>query len=492
MTTAIVQMMLGYIKILEKNKNGIGSGKLRFDDFVLLITGCICPDKEQPYLLVNDTETRYKQYIDSIRFYIENTNISKIVFCENSNFLGFENKKIEKLAAEKNKTFEWLTFQGDNLYVRNKGKGYGEGEIIKFALKQSRILLSANSFAKVTGRLKIRNIDKIITSLKLNDNYFNSDIYSYKGIDTRFYYCQKEFYEKYLENLYVDCNDSDGVSLEKLFYSSIIRKKKIKNIPFYPIFVGISAGNGNIYSEKTNGKLKVVNMLCRLNIYNFSYQVYGVTAIMKKILLLVMPEIIKTKIKRIIWRKNNKHNFTQMVNGFKGSIVKVGKNSYGQLNVLSLSDKSYLNIGNYVSIAPNVWFLLDTEHYTNHISTYPFKVKLLKEKTEAFSKGNITIDDDVWIGFGATIISGTHIGQGAVVAAGAVVTRDVPPYAIVGGVPAKVIKYRFAPDMIKKMMNIEYSRLDKVTIENNLDALYNELIDMEQLEWMPLHNRQSE
>ena len=100
-------------------------------------------------------------------------------------------------------------------------------------------------------------------------------------------------------------------------------------------------------------------------------------------------------------------------------------------------------IGNYISIAQNVHFLLDVEHFANHISTYPFKVKLLhSQKSESFSKGDIIIDDDVWIGYGATILSGVRIGQGAVVATGAVVTSDVPPYAIVGGVPAKVIKYR--------------------------------------------------
>ena len=59
--------------------------------------------------------------------------------------------------------------------------------------------------------------------------------------------------------------------------------------------------------------------------------------------------------------------------------------------------------------------------------------EVLGENSEAMSKGDITVDNDVWIGYGATIMSGVHIGQGAIVAAGAVVTKDVPPYAIVGG-----------------------------------------------------------
>ena len=101
------------------------------------------------------------------------------------------------------------------------------------------------------------------------------------------------------------------------------------------------------------------------------------------------------------------------------------------------------------------------------------------------SKGDITVDNDVWIGYGATIMSGVHIGQGAIVAAGAVVTKDVPPYAIVGGVPAKVIKYRFEPELIKELLKIDYSKLTKEKVEKHIDDLYAELKDKRQLDWMP-------
>lgn len=187
------------------------------------------------------------------------------------------------------------------------------------------------------------------------------------------------------------------------------------------------------------------------------------------------------------WRKRNAHNFTQTGNEFDFEQVKVGKGSYGELNVLSFTDKSSLRIGNFVSIAPQVWFLIGAEHYTNHISTFPFKAKfLMTEKMEAFSKGDgICVDDDVWIGLGAIILSGVHIGQGAVVAAGAVVTKDVPPYAIVGGAPAKVIRYRFAPELIKELLKIDYSRLDRDMVQEHLEELYMDLVDEKQLEWLP-------
>ena len=147
-----------------------------------------------------------------------------------------------------------------------------------------------------------------------------------------------------------------------------------------------------------------------------------------------------------------------------------------------------LKIGNYCSIATNVMFLLDADHYTNHVSSFPFKVKVLGEKFEGVSKGNIIVDDDVWIGYGATILSGVHIGQGAIVAAGAVVSRDVPPYAIVGGVPAKVLKYRFAEDVIEYMLTLDYSKVDEHMIKEHIDDFYKGISDMKLNELMKLYS----
>lgn len=186
------------------------------------------------------------------------------------------------------------------------------------------------------------------------------------------------------------------------------------------------------------------------------------------------------------WRERNAHNGTELETACDFHAVSVGKSSYGKLNVVSFAGKHKLHIGNYVSIAEKVTFLLDVEHYIDRISTYPFQVKILQTTNcEAFGKGDIVIDDDSWIGYGATVMSGVRIGQGAVVAAGSVVTKDVPPYAIVGGVPAKVIKYRFEPEMIEELMKIDYSKLDKDMIQSHVDDLYQKLENKEQLAWLP-------
>lgn len=187
------------------------------------------------------------------------------------------------------------------------------------------------------------------------------------------------------------------------------------------------------------------------------------------------------------WRAKNNHNFTTIGSRiFDFDCVEVGKGSYGELNVIQFEKHNgFLKIGNYCSIAPEVVFLLDGEHRYDTLTSYPFKARFFNESGDAQSKGCITLGDDVWIGYSAIIISGVHIGQGAVVAAGAVVTKDVPPYAIVGGVPAKVIKYRFEPKLIEELLKIDYNKLTKEVVEAHVDELYIELTDEKQLDWMP-------
>lgn len=195
---------------------------------------------------------------------------------------------------------------------------------------------------------------------------------------------------------------------------------------------------------------------------------------------------IKLDILNYKWHKLNPDNSTTIGKYIDLNTIQVGKASYGKINAISYLQYSKLIIGCYVSIAENVTFLLDAEHRTDTISSYPFKVKILGfQNQEAFGKGDIIVDDDVWIGFGSTILSGVHIGQGAVVAAGAVVTKDIPPYAIVGGTPAQILKYRFSEEQIKKLLLIDYRFIDDELIFNHVNDLYDSNMKIEECLWLP-------
>lgn len=199
--------------------------------------------------------------------------------------------------------------------------------------------------------------------------------------------------------------------------------------------------------------------------------------------------MLKKKIQLIFlrkkWRKLNPHNSTIAKNHYNQAMVKVGNRTYGELTVYTHNNCNKLIIGNYCSIGPNVQFVLSADHRIDTISSFPYNVKIMGKRNEGISKGDIIIADDVWVGAGAIILSGVHIGQGAVVAAGAVITKDVPPYAIVGGVPAKVIKYRFSDDLIAELLKVDYSQLDNKTILDHIDNLYQKLESVEQLQWLP-------
>jgi len=175
------------------------------------------------------------------------------------------------------------------------------------------------------------------------------------------------------------------------------------------------------------------------------------------------------------WRKLNKHNHTHARNIFPLELVSVGKYSYGPINIMTWgAENEKLTVGNFVSIAEDVLFILGGNHNINTFSTYPFKVMLLGAEREAWSKGPTVVEDDVWIGARATILSGVRIGRGAIVGAGSVVAKDVPPYAIVVGNPARVIRYRFDQDKINMLLNINFEKIDEKFVRENIDLLYDE------------------
>jgi len=171
------------------------------------------------------------------------------------------------------------------------------------------------------------------------------------------------------------------------------------------------------------------------------------------------------------WRRRNSNNYTTVGNLFPYDKVTVGDKTYGTLNINTYgNEKEYLKIGSYCSIAGNVKFLLGGEHGYTNLSTYPFRKYINKVDEVTQTRGPIIINDDVWIGENTIILSGVEIGQGAVIGAGSIVTKDVPPYAIFIGNSVK--KYRFSNLVIEKLINFRFSILEDDLIKKNINLLY--------------------
>ena len=125
-----------------------------------------------------------------------------------------------------------------------------------------------------------------------------------------------------------------------------------------------------------------------------------------------------------------------------------------------------IQIGTHCSIGRNCTFIL-AHHRYNRVSTSPSPFSISSHglgNTSSYSKGDIIIKNDVWIGTNCTILDGLTIGNGAVIAAGAVVVKSVPPYAIVGGNPAKIIRYRFSEEIVKQLEELQFWELDEKDI----------------------------
>lgn len=204
---------------------------------------------------------------------------------------------------------------------------------------------------------------------------------------------------------------------------------------------------------------------------------------MKKYFGRIINFIKKKRFKKY-WRKQNKHNFTSIglifnmdyIDFVKKGGVKVGKNTYGILDIgYTGNSKEKIIIGNNCSIAGGTKFLLGGEHNYHCITTYPYASRIFKKETEVLSKGPIIVDDEVWIGEDTLVLSGVHIGKGAVIASRSVVTKDIPPYAIAAGCPAQIIKYRFSKEIIEKIINLDLS--DEKITEEKIKYLYENLTE---------------
>ena len=163
------------------------------------------------------------------------------------------------------------------------------------------------------------------------------------------------------------------------------------------------------------------------------------------------------------------------------SRIKIGRFTYGTPKFHLWADAELVEIGAFCSIAEDTAIFGGGEHNTDWVTTFPLRIALgdaaaYKDGHPA-SKGPTRIGNDVWIGYGTTILSGVTIGDGAVIGAGALVASDVPPYAMVAGNPAKTVKLRFSELQIEALLRIQWWNWAIEEIRKSLPLLCSARID---------------
>ncbi len=187
-----------------------------------------------------------------------------------------------------------------------------------------------------------------------------------------------------------------------------------------------------------------------------------------------------TRLKSLFFNKQPSSFFTKDV--ITGKNFRIGEYTYGKPNILYHESGASLVIGKFCSIAENTTIFLGGNHRTDWVSTYPFREIFTREQSlnsingHPSTNGDVVIQNDVWIGRNVTILSGVNIGNGAVIGTGSLVTKDIGPYEIWGGNPAKLIRKRFDEEVIKSLLEIKWWDWSYRKIITNVPYLCNDNI----------------
>lgn len=156
--------------------------------------------------------------------------------------------------------------------------------------------------------------------------------------------------------------------------------------------------------------------------------------------------------------------------------ISIGEYTYGVSNqtVFLVRANDRVTIGKYCSFAPGVRIFPSGEHNFKLASTFPFYANMMNKGVDrdTYSKGEIVIGNDVWVGANVLILSGVRVGDGAVLAAGSIVVNNVEPYAIVSGVPATTLQYRFKSEIIQDLLQIKWWDWGEAAVKERVEDFY--------------------
>ena len=216
---------------------------------ILLLTASVDPAASKtPFTHLLDPKLRLEEYLNNIKKIIEVGVFDKIVFCENTNY-NYDYSEIVKFAKSKNVELEPLIFEGNYEKIGKQGKGYGEGEIIKYAIMNSRLLTTDSVFYKLTGRIFVRNKASIVRKNKQKEIIFIKAQRKVRIVDARFFKSSVVFFKQHLMDEFVHVNDPAKHYLEMVYFEKLKSIDGISRFNEFPYFAGISGSTGKKYDQ---------------------------------------------------------------------------------------------------------------------------------------------------------------------------------------------------------------------------------------------------
>lgn len=336
------------------------------------------------------------------------------------------------------------------------------------------------SYLEIGVRVPADNFDKIVVRLKHSVDPNPNGNYTYKVNSD-------DFFNKHIKRNY-DIIFIDGMHTEEQSYKDVKNALNYLNKGGFIVLHDCNPSNEYLarsyedYIKKPggwNGTVYKAFIKLKYELKDYSCFVinedHGCGIITKKNIL--ENKLVDFPFDNFNWNEfdKNRKSVLQLVSyeEFQNliAVMQVGKYTYGHTNITaSWPDMATLKIGKFCSIAIRCSIFLGGNHRTDRITTYPFGTiyndifPKFNGSGHPATKGDVIIGNDVWIGAHVSIMSGIKIGDGAVIAAHSHVVKDVAPYSITGGNPAKHIKYRFTEDQIKKLLELKWWDFDEKII----------------------------